>query len=178
MEKSVKLNEYLIDLFTPPGGVVFDMFAGTASMGIACIKTDRVYVGTEPDEEVHRCAELRLGKTWTAKARHVIKSNEPGLGRQVAEQVMCFCCVVDGVKLLRSQERRASHMIYTYIYIVLMFFAYFCLLWLSTDWRLLVLVATIELSASWPWQNKTKNRRNKCREQLWRVRIEHHPSSP
>ena len=48
-EKSVALNEWFIDLFTPEGGVVWDVFAGTASMALACIKTRRSYVGCEPD---------------------------------------------------------------------------------------------------------------------------------
>ena len=51
-EKSTLINEFLVDLFTPPGGVVWDMYAGSGSMAVACIKTDRYYVGTEIDNEI------------------------------------------------------------------------------------------------------------------------------
>ena len=61
-EKSVLINEYFLDLFVPPNGLVYDMFAGTGSMALACIKTHRNYVGSEPEQDVHAWATQRIGK--------------------------------------------------------------------------------------------------------------------
>ena len=59
-EKSIVLNEYILELFTPERGVVCDLFAGTGSMAVACVKLGRYYFGTELDEETHGCAQQRL----------------------------------------------------------------------------------------------------------------------
>jgi 16S rRNA G966 N2-methylase RsmD len=87
-EKSTLLNEYLVDLFTPKQGTVFDLFAGTASMGVACIKTNRSYVGCEIDQDVHRWATQRLGRTWFVYDRGDLLAAEGGLRRTLAEQVL------------------------------------------------------------------------------------------
>jgi len=86
-EKSVLINEYLLDLFVPPEGLVYDMFAGTGSMALACIKTQRYYVGSEIDPDVHLAATQRLGKAWFAYDRGELVATEAGCRRSLAEQV-------------------------------------------------------------------------------------------
>jgi predicted RNA methylase len=86
-EKSILINEYLVDLFTSKNGVVFDMFAGTGSMAVACIKTERYYVGCEPDGDVHTWATQRIGRAWAALDRGELTANQAGVRRTVAEQV-------------------------------------------------------------------------------------------
>lgn len=68
-EKTVALNEFFVDLFTKTGDLVIDMFAGTASMAMACAKLARVYCGTEIATEVHAAATTRLLKFCTALER-------------------------------------------------------------------------------------------------------------
>ena len=68
-EKTVALNEFFVDLFTKTGDLVIDMFAGTASMAMACAKLTRVYCGTEIDTEVHAAATTRLLKFCSALER-------------------------------------------------------------------------------------------------------------
>ena len=68
-EKSVVINEYFVELLTQRDDVVVDLFAGTASMALACIKTNRKYYGSEIDETVRTNAIQRIGKTWNAKNR-------------------------------------------------------------------------------------------------------------
>lgn len=98
-EKSLLINEYLVDLFVPAQGVVYDMFAGTASMALACIKTKRFYFGTEMDENVVNPAIQRIGRGWAALERGELLSSVAGCRRTIAEQVHCysysfffFCC--------------------------------------------------------------------------------------
>jgi DNA modification methylase len=68
-EKSLELNEYLVDLFTNKGDLVVDLFAGTASMGLACIKLERMYFGCEKDVPLHQAAKLRLMRAAEVASR-------------------------------------------------------------------------------------------------------------
>ena len=86
-EKSILINEYFIDLFTPAWGVVYDMFAGTASMAVACMKNQRFYVGTEKEQTVVESAQQRIGRTWAAADRREMVAELPGIPRALAEQV-------------------------------------------------------------------------------------------
>lgn len=89
-EKSVLLNEFLLDLLVPDQGLVWDMFAGTGSMALACIKTNRFYVGTEPDDKVVTWATQRIGRAWHAVERGYLTSHKAGCSRELTEQV-CRC---------------------------------------------------------------------------------------
>ena len=68
-EKSILINEYFVDLFTLFGGLVWDMFAGSSPMGVACVKTGRYYVGSDLDGDLHTWSTQRIGKAWAAKER-------------------------------------------------------------------------------------------------------------
>jgi DNA modification methylase len=90
-EKAVYLCEYVIDLFTLEKDTIFDMFAGTASMAVACIKTKRKYLGVDKDAEVCKWAMQRIGRCWQAQTRGEFETTEaktaPGLSRSLNEQV-------------------------------------------------------------------------------------------
>jgi len=61
--KPVKLMEYLITLVTPPNGIVLDPFMGSGTTAVACIKTNRKYIGFEISEEYCKIAEKRISET-------------------------------------------------------------------------------------------------------------------
>ncbi len=86
-EKTPMLNEYFLDLFVPPRGVIWDMCAGSGSMAIACIKNSMYYVGTDPDEDCAKAAMQRLGRTWAAHERKLMCETIAGIPRSLAEQV-------------------------------------------------------------------------------------------
>lgn len=52
-EKPVKLNEILIENSSQPGDTILDPFIGIGSLAIACLNTNRNYVGFELDEEYY-----------------------------------------------------------------------------------------------------------------------------
>jgi len=59
--KPIKLMEYLCTLTkTPTGGIVLDPFIGSGSTAIACIKTERKYIGIEIDKEYCEIARKRI----------------------------------------------------------------------------------------------------------------------
>ena len=61
--KPLKLMEYLCTLTKPPtGGIVLDPFAGSGSTGVACVNTNRDFIGIELDENYLKIAEKRINK--------------------------------------------------------------------------------------------------------------------
>jgi 16S rRNA G966 N2-methylase RsmD len=70
-EKSLYINEFLLDLFTKEDDWVVDLFAGTASMGVACLKTKRFYNGFEVERDLHYCATLRLARALDVFERQI-----------------------------------------------------------------------------------------------------------
>ena len=59
-EKPVELMEYLIGNSSQEGEVVLDMFMGTGSTGVACMNTDRKFIGIELDETYFELAKERI----------------------------------------------------------------------------------------------------------------------
>ena len=66
--KPVKLIEYLITLITPPNGIVLDPFLGSGTTAIACINTNRNYIGFELDKQYYDIAKNRINK-------HILDNN-------------------------------------------------------------------------------------------------------
>ena len=53
--------EYLCTLTkTPTGGTVLDPFMGSGTTGIACVNTDRKFIGIEKEKEYIKIAEARI----------------------------------------------------------------------------------------------------------------------
>jgi len=59
-QKPVELIRPLIRYTVPPGGVVADLFMGSASIGLAALLEGRRYIGIESDPNHYRTAEARL----------------------------------------------------------------------------------------------------------------------
>lgn len=90
-EKSIEICEWLIELFTKPGDWVMDLFAGTAIMGVACIKLHRLYQGVEINQDVYLRAVECLAIFYHAKVRGDLRqyllSGQPGLDPSISSQV-------------------------------------------------------------------------------------------
>lgn len=59
-QKSVELLEYLIKTYTNEGDTVLDNCMGSGSTGVACINTNRNFIGIELDKEYFEIAKERL----------------------------------------------------------------------------------------------------------------------
>jgi hypothetical protein len=58
--KPIKLMSYLINLVTPPGGIVLDPFMGSGSTGVAAIKEGFQFIGCELNPEYLEIAKNRI----------------------------------------------------------------------------------------------------------------------
>lgn len=59
-QKPVRLLERILALTTNPGDVVLDTFAGSCSTAIACVNTNRKFIGFEIDKEFYDAGVNRL----------------------------------------------------------------------------------------------------------------------
>jgi len=59
-EKPVRLIERLLNLVCKENAVVLDPFSGSASTSIACLNTNRKYIGFEIDEEYYDLSQKRI----------------------------------------------------------------------------------------------------------------------
>lgn len=62
-EKPVGLLEYLIRTYTNEGETVLDFTAGSGSTGVACVNTNRRFIGIELDEGYFNIAKERIEKS-------------------------------------------------------------------------------------------------------------------
>jgi len=59
-QKPVELFEYLIKTYTNKGDTVLDNCMGSGTTAIACLNTDRQYIGFELDEDYYNIAQDRI----------------------------------------------------------------------------------------------------------------------
>ena len=59
-QKPVPLLEYLIKTYTNEGETVLDNCMGSGSTGVACVNTNRNFIGIELDENYFKIAERRI----------------------------------------------------------------------------------------------------------------------
>ena len=59
-QKPVELLEYLIKTYTNEGMVVLDNCMGSGSTGVACLNTNRRFIGIELDESYFNIAKKRI----------------------------------------------------------------------------------------------------------------------
>ena len=59
-EKPLALITYLVNLYSNPGNLVFDPFAGSANVAYACIENKRRFICCELDEKFYNLATKRL----------------------------------------------------------------------------------------------------------------------
>ena len=67
-QKPTELFEYLIQTYTKEGGLVLDNCIGSGTTAIACINTNRNYIGFELDKEYYEIAKNRINK-------HILDNN-------------------------------------------------------------------------------------------------------
>lgn len=60
-QKPVGLMKYLIKTYTNEWDVVLDNTMGSGTTGVACVHTNREFIGIEKEEEYFKIAEKRLG---------------------------------------------------------------------------------------------------------------------
>ena len=61
-QKPVALCEYLIKTYTNEGETVLDNCMGSGSTGVACVNTDRNFIGIELDDHYFEVAKERIDK--------------------------------------------------------------------------------------------------------------------
>ena len=66
-QKPVVLLEYLIKTYTNEGEVVLDNTMGSGSTGVACINTNRNFIGIEKEEKYFNIAKERIEKAQKEK---------------------------------------------------------------------------------------------------------------
>jgi len=61
-QKPVALMEYLIRTYTNEGDTVLDFTMGSGTTGVACVNTDRKFIGIELDADYFAIAEKRIAE--------------------------------------------------------------------------------------------------------------------
>ena len=59
-QKPVPLLEYLIKTYTNEGDLILDFTMGSGSTGVACLNTNRKFIGIELDENYLDIAKKRI----------------------------------------------------------------------------------------------------------------------
>ena len=78
-QKPVALLEYLIKTYTLEGETVLDFTMGSGSTGVACLNTNRNFIGIELDKDYFTIAENRI-KQANEDGSAMIKSTRYGFG--------------------------------------------------------------------------------------------------
>ncbi len=58
--KPIALMEYLIKMVTKKDGIILDQFMGSGTTGVACVNTNRNFIGIELDEKYFEIAKKRI----------------------------------------------------------------------------------------------------------------------
>ena len=66
-QKPIKLMEYLVQTYSHKNQTVLDFCMGSGSTGVACINTERKFIGIEKEREYYEIAKDRLQKTKSLK---------------------------------------------------------------------------------------------------------------
>ena len=56
------MTEYMLSKFSDEGDVILDPFMGSGTTGVACINTNRKFIGIELDKEYFNIAKKRIEK--------------------------------------------------------------------------------------------------------------------
>ena len=72
-QKPVALLEYLIKTYTNEGDVVLDNTMGSGTTGVACVNTNRGFIGMELDDKYFEIAKERIEKAIAEKERMLFK---------------------------------------------------------------------------------------------------------
>ena len=72
-QKPVELMEYLIKTYTNEGETVLDNCMGSGTTGVACVNTNRNFIGMELDNKYFEIAKERIEKAIAEKERMLFK---------------------------------------------------------------------------------------------------------
>ncbi len=64
-QKPVDLMEYLVKTYTNEGDTVLDFTMGSGSTGVACVNTNRNFIGIELNKEYFEMASNRINSIKT-----------------------------------------------------------------------------------------------------------------
>jgi site-specific DNA-methyltransferase (adenine-specific) len=59
-QKPISLYEYLVNTYSNPNDVVLDPCMGSGTTGVACVNTNRNFIGIERDDKYYRIAKERI----------------------------------------------------------------------------------------------------------------------
>ena len=71
-QKPVALLEYLIKTYTNDGETVLDNCMGSGSTGVACVNTNRRFIGIELDEGYYETAKKRIAEALEVKQLNML----------------------------------------------------------------------------------------------------------
>lgn len=71
-QKPVALLEYLIKTYTNEGEIVLDNCMGSGSTGVACVNTNRKFIGIELDEQYFGIARNRIKDAQSHRANEMV----------------------------------------------------------------------------------------------------------
>jgi site-specific DNA-methyltransferase (adenine-specific) len=77
-QKPVKLFEYLIKTYTNEGDVVLDNCIGSGTTAIACINTNRKFIGIELEEKYYKMTLKRISETPRDLKSMIVVSKQSG----------------------------------------------------------------------------------------------------
>lgn len=75
-QKPVALLEYLIKTYTNDGDTILDNCMGSGSTGVACINTNRKFIGIELDENYFNIAKNRIENTYNNLNNNLNNTND------------------------------------------------------------------------------------------------------
>ena len=76
-QKPVALFEYLIKTYTNKGEIVLDNTIGSGTTAVACLKTDRKFIGFELEKKYYNIALKRIGKFDKKYYKQLPKEEKP-----------------------------------------------------------------------------------------------------
>jgi site-specific DNA-methyltransferase (adenine-specific) len=77
--KPLPLMLELVELFTDPGDIVLDPFAGSGTAGVACLRLGRRFIGIEKDEKYAAIARERLQAETQGLSLRDVRHGQQGL---------------------------------------------------------------------------------------------------
>ena len=73
-QKPVALLEYLIRTYTNEGDTVLDFTMGSGSTGVACVNTNRNFIGIELDERYFKIAQERISNAQVTLPERIVRN--------------------------------------------------------------------------------------------------------
>ena len=82
-QKPVALLEYLIKTYSTDGDLILDNCMGSGSTGVACVNTNRKFIGIELDEKYYDISCKRIKDAISDKKQSLFKTNKSWNGKNI-----------------------------------------------------------------------------------------------